>query len=442
METIGVVGVNCRDKNTEFVAGLTIPKSERALRLPELARDIGVDEIVYIATCNRVEVAFRGDGETQVAEYRRRVFQSLIGRAPHPGEAERTLRAWVGEGAVEHLFLVASGLDSAQLGEQEVRTQVREALMVAREAGVSGTLLDHVLTKALRVATKVQQYVPKSGRRTSLADIALEYLEDRLHETPGPVALIGVSAMTRQCGHVLAEKASSLLVVNRTPEKGRDLARELRGEYRSLDAFRRRPDGVEAVLVATGSVDVILGHPELERLAARAPSGKPPLIVDMSVPSNTDLEAARALGVELVEMNEILAEASADRERQLVDLAPARQLVDESLARLRKAMAEELMSPIIAQLNQRYRQTATEGLRRLFKKELRKFDEGEREAVYRWAEVLARRFAHIPIKGLRELAAEFGAPAVKVFLAAAGEDFLAESPRVVERLDALAKTDV
>ncbi len=148
------------------------------------------------------------------------------------------------------------------------------------------------------------------------------------------------------------------------------------------------------------------------------------------------------MGAELVEMNEILATASADRERQLADFAPARQLVDESLARLRGTMAERLMSPIIAQLNQRYRQTAMEGLQRLFKKELKEFEEGEREAIYRWAEVLARRFAHIPIMGLRELAAEFGAPAVEVFLSAAGEDFLSESPRVVERLDALAETDI
>ena len=438
METFGVVGASFRSEGSDLLARLTVPKSERVARLPDLAEQIGARELVYLATCNRVEVVFRGDGRTAMQEYRRRVFRGLTGREPRAGEAERLLRAWEGEGAVEHLFLVASGLDSAQLGEYEIRTQVREALMMAREAGVSGTLVDYLVTEALKVALLVHRQVPTSGRRVSLGDIAVERLLDRLHRTPGRVALIGVSPMTRHCGRLLAEKGESLIVVNRTPEAAEKLARELGAEYRSLDGFRAQPDAVEALLVATGSSDILLGRPELEKLAARAPGGEPPLVVDMTVPSNTDREAAHAVGVEFVDMDAILAEAGADRDRRLVDLAPARELVDRQLAQFRKGMAERLMSPIIARLNQRYRETAVEGVKRLFKKELEGFDEAEREAVCRWAEVIARRFAHIPIKGLRGLASEFGAPAVKVFLDASGEDLFSSSSEALGRLEEMA----
>lgn len=442
MQNIGIVGANCRSQSSEFLAHLTVPKSERATKLPELARRIGVKEIVYVATCNRVEVAFKGDGVTGMPEYRRRVFETLTGRESRPGEAERKLRAWVGEGAVEHLFLVAAGLDSAQLGEHEVRNQIREALMTAREAGVSGTLLDYLVTEALKVALQVQHRIATTGRRVSLADIAVEYLLDRLHRTPGRIALVGVSPMTRHCGLLLAERGESLLVVNRTPEVAEKLARELKCEHRSLEAFLSRPDAIEALLVATGASDVLLGRAELERIAARSPSGEPPLVVDMAVPPNTDRAAAQAVGVTVVDMDGILAEAGADRDQRLVDLAPAREFVDERLAELRKGIAERLMSPVIARLNQRYRETAVEGVRRLFDRELKGFDEVEREVVLRWAEVIARRFAHIPIKGLRGLAREFGAPAVNTFLAASGEDLFVQSPELLDRLEELADMEV
>jgi glutamyl-tRNA reductase len=435
METIGVVGANCRGIDSEWLARLCVPRSERAQHLPRLAEEIGVRELVYLATCNRVEVAFRGDGATPLREYRRRVFGALVGRPPRPGEAERTLHAWAGEGAAEHLFLVASGLDSTQAGEHEIRTQVREALTMAREAGVSGTFLDFVVTRALSVALEVHRKVPLPGLRSSLADIAVELLGDRLHRTPGRVALIGVSPMTRHCGVALAERAHSVVVVNRTPAVAASFARELGGEHRSLAEFRSRPEAVEAVLIATGSPEILLGRPELEKLAARAESGEPPLVVDMSVPPNTDRGAAEATGTALVDMDGILAAAGVDRDQRLVDLAPAREIIDESLVQLRKELAARLMSPIIARLNNRYRETAVEGVKRLFGKELRGFGEAEREAVYRWAEVIARRFAHIPIKGLREIAAEFGAPAVKRFLDAAGEDLFPEDALIFDRLE-------
>ena len=313
---------------------------------------------------------------------------------------------------------------------------------MAREAGVSGTLLDYLLTKALRVALRIHQQMPASGSRVSLADIVVEYLLDRLHRTPGQVALIGVSPMTRRCGLLLAGKGQSALVVNRTPEVAADLALELGGEPRSLDEFRARPDAVEALVIATGSPEVLLGRPELER--TRRPVrrvGSRHWSSTCPVPPNVDRNAARVVGVTLVEMDGIVEEARADRDRRLAELAPAREFVDESLAKLRKDLAERLMSPVIARLNRRYRQTAREGVERLFRKELKGVDEAGRDAIYRWAQVMARRFAHIPVKGLRKLAAEFGAPAVRTFLLASGEELFPEGSQVFDQLEELTERE-
>ncbi len=141
-------------------------------------------------------------------------------------------------------------------------------------------------------------------------------------------------------------------------------------------------------------------------------------------------------------MDAILAEAGADRDQRLANLAPAREMIDESLDRFRKEMAEQLISPILAQINQRYRETAVEGVKRLFKKELKAIDEAEQEVLCRWAEVIARRFAHVPIMGLRQMASEFGAPAVRAFLDASGENLFPERSQLLERLEELNGSEV
>jgi glutamyl-tRNA reductase len=426
METLGVVGVSFRRGGSAALARFTIPKEEREDRLPELAASLEVDEMVYLATCNRVEIAFRGNNGTSIEGYRRRIFRTMIGRRPEPGEAERTLLAWAGEGAVEHILLVAAGLDSAQLGEKEIRAQMSEAIKLARAVSTTGPVLDQIFGEALRLATEIHRMVDADGGKTSLAEVATDRLLRRWRRTPGKVALVGISPMTKRAAHRLRDEGFEVLIVNRTAEKAEELAERIGVEWCSLADFQRQPEAVEAVLLATGSQDFVLGRPELERLAAHSPSGEPPLIVDMAVPPDVDPEAARTVGIERLGMDDISAEAELSRNRRLIELAPARELVDRGLARLRKQLAERSMGPIIARLNKRYRQTAEAGLERLFKDRFEELTEDDREVITRWAMVMSRRFTHIPTMGLRAIAAELGESAVRTFLDASGEDFFSD----------------
>jgi len=422
MEHIGLVGVSTRRAGPGVLEAFTIPKEEQPRRLPEIRRALGVKEMLYMATCNRVEVAFHAEDGVPIAEFRPRIFELLKGRAPEPGESERALRVWAGEGAVEHLFLVASGLDSAQVGEREVRTQLRDAQKLARELGLVGSLLDFLTSEALKVSAEVHRSVNAEKGTTSLADVAAGELLARIKKTKGAVALVGVSPMTKHCGRVLARAGVEVIIVNRTKEHADAFAAEIGGTSRALSEFLRAPDAVEAVLLSTGSPEPILRRPELERLAARVPSGVPPLVIDMAVPPDVDPDAARATGVPRLSMDVITQMAEASRQTKLLDLAPARELVDQGLATVRIQLADRIVGPVIAQITQRYRDTALEGVERLFRKELKNLGEEEREAVRRWAEVLARRFAHVPVLGLRGLAEELGADAVRTFLEATHED--------------------
>lgn len=417
MDRIGVVGTNWQRGGPEGLARLTLPLEERSRRLPEIARKLGVAEFVYLATCNRVEVAFAGDGSIPLAAYRPKIFAALEGRAPYPGEAERTFHAWAGEGAAEHLFVVATGLDSARPGETEISGQMRQAYQLSRQLGLVGPRLELVFEDALKVAAQVHRATGVNEGHVSLAGTAIDHVKERLSRTPGKVAVIGVSPMTIRCARALAGDGIGIVVVNRTRPRAEEFAAEIGAEARSLETFRKNPDPVEALVLATASPEPVLRRPDLERLAARTRSGQPPLLVDMAVPPDVDPAEARSAGLARLGMEEILAEVETTRHERLVELADARVLVDEALVGLRKRLADRVLGPLLAALQRRYRQTAVEGVERLFQRELAGLGETEREQVRRWAETLARRFAHIPSLGLRGLAFESGTSAVEAFLA-------------------------
>lgn len=403
LDSLGMIGISWKQGGTESLAEFTPSQDGLPERLLGLAREHALAELALISTCNRVELIFARQPGSGHEDLRPEIFEFLTGRAAGSGEALRRLRAWQGEGAAERLFLIAAGLDSACLGETEIVGQVRNAHQLARRQGLAGTHLDLLFDEALRIAARVRGETALGRGRVSLAEIANEAVRERLDRTKGRVALIGVSPMTERSATGLAAAGLPFVVVNRTEAKAEAFASRFGQPHLSLEEFRAEPPAVEAVLSATGAPGTVLDKAAIEKLAARTPSGEPPLIVDMAVPADIDADDCRALGIPRIGMDAIVALADRNRAARLTEAAEAREQVDAALDQLQERLAERLYGPLLGALQRRYQRTAEEGVRRLLKKDLGTLGEKERAAIEVWSQVLARRFAHIPCLGLRGL---------------------------------------
>jgi len=437
MDRIGVVGLDWRRGGPSALARFSLPAAERPQRIADLARAAGARELVYIATCNRVEIAFVTEAGAEVAQYRRRFFAELAGREPEAGEAERVLRAWAGEGAAEHLFLVAAGLDSARIGETEITGQVREAAELSRRLGLLGKRLGPLFVEAIKLARRARERTKLGQGRTSLAEIALDHVRGRLGRAAGPVALLGVSAMTRRCGVSLAEEGTPLLVVNRSLEPARALCGELGGDSSAvaLEEFRLSPPPLAALVSATGAPGTILGREELARIAGACGCEPLPLLVDLALPPDVDRAAARGLGFPRVGMEEILATAEESRGHRVLEVREARVLIDEALERIDRLMGQRSVDGAISALREQFQTTAHTQVEHLLRREFGELDPRRRDLLRRFASRLAAHFAHLPSTGLRELALAHGPEAIRPFFARAEGDLAQELDAVREAGD-------
>jgi glutamyl-tRNA reductase len=433
MHQIGVVGLSYRHAGVDDVARFAVPRAEVPARLPALRGLLKAAEILYVGTCNRVEVLYSTADGSPAGDSREEVFRILTGREPGPGEATRILRAWTGEAAVEHLFLVACGLDSAQTGEHEIAAQLRGAWQDSRAAHTCGPLLDRLVGEALGMARRMRR-LAAGVHAPSLADLAadrvLQHLNGRAEPTPheaecaapdktrdfaatAPVALLGVSPMTRRCALQLHEWKIPLVIVNRTPQTAAELATSLGAEWRSLADFRDRPPAVSALVLAAGGGSAVLDATELARLRALAP--RAPLLVDFGVPPNVDPDAARRAGISRIGMNDLIELAQGRRLAQLMRLAPVRAAIDERLTRLRTELALRAIGPRLAGLRAAFERIAAAEVARALNGQLRTLDAHERAQLERLAATLAHRLAHLPLAGLRAAAVHAGSDAVEAF---------------------------
>jgi glutamyl-tRNA reductase len=283
-----------------------------------------------------------------------------------------------------------------------------------------------VFEEALRIAGRVRGETKLGEGRVSLAEIATQLLRERVARTPGRIALIGVSPMTERAAVSLAHAGLPFTIVNRSVEKAAALAARFGAEHLALEVFRREPPAIEALLSATGAGQAILNEAALERLAAHTPSGQPPLIIDMAVPADVEPAACEKLAIARIGIDEIVQRAEQNRAARLMEAAPAREQVDDALEKLQDRFTERYYGPLFGALQQRYRKTAQEGVKRLLKKELKGLGDVERGAIEIWSEVLARRFAHIPCLGLRGLLHDGPDGSIEAFLGGLEPEFAEE----------------
>jgi glutamyl-tRNA reductase len=404
MHRIGIVGVSYRHASAGQVAQFAVPKDALAHRLGVLREALQGAEVLYLSTCNRVEIIY-ATADT-ATDRRADVFRALTGREPKPGEATAALRAWTGEAAVEHLLLVACGMDSAQAGEQEIYVQLRAAWQAAREAQVSGPLLDRILSEAMNMARHAHRLTTHDA--PSLADLAVGRVMQHLDGRTAVVGLVGVSPMTRRCGLRLRERGVAVTVINRSFDAAQELAAELGGAALALAAFRHDPaaPGCAALVCASGATEPVIDRAVLVKLA-----GARPLLVDFGLPPNVDVDAARVLNFTRVGMDDLVQTARDSRVEHLLRLAPVRAAIDSHLARLRSELAARAIGPQLAQLRDDFERITAGEVERLLREVLLDLDDSQRHRLSGWGRTLAHRLAHLPLSGLRA-AAEHAGPEV------------------------------
>lgn len=395
METLALIGVSQRRGGTEALESWTA-WVEGVERWPQE----WVREVVPLTTCNRCDLVLALPQGVSLDRLRGELIPAGLPRG----------YAFAGEAAFEQLCRVASSLDSLNPGEDQIMNQVRSAFEAARSGGTVGPTTSLAFNLALRVAKRVRREVPLAPAQTSLFSLARPAFESAL-PTPAQVAILGAGEMGTLAARSLAANPQiSLLIVNRSLEKARDLAAELKAETLELGAFLESQVPVDGLVCAT-PVEHLIGEDFL--------AGQPRLraIVDLGLPRNVDPRLAAKRNIQLIDLERMQALGEERRKQLRVHLAQAERIIREELEAALSDWAERRLGAAITQLRERYRATL-EGL----VGELLEPDEINR---------LANRFAHLPIKGLRGLVRTHGLEAAQIFLQEAG---LGQEIQEVERV--------
>ena len=336
----GMVGLSFRTAPLEIRGRFAIDGSAFLRE----ARARGVKECVVLATCNRLEVYYAGGlVKTVVA-----MLAEAAGMDPIV-LGEQLYEKACGCAAC-HAFRVASGMDSAVLGETEIVAQVKAAWAEAREEGMVGPMLDLLGTRALEASKRVRTETELCRAVTSTASLAVRTVRERLGGFAGRRAVVlGAGAIARRLVLELHDAGASVAIVNRTVAKAEGLAALAGAEVEAypLETLEVEVSRADAVFAAATVASPLLTRELMARVAERR-GGWPLPVVDMGVPPNV------AVGVPaVVDIDALSALTSEAEELRVSALSPALAILDEELARFHAALAARTAAPTIRALVQR-----------------------------------------------------------------------------------------
>jgi glutamyl-tRNA reductase len=301
-----------------------------------------LDEIVLLSTCNRVEIY----GTTRQATGHIKSLLQLL--CAEPGPLDPHIYLYEEADAVRHLLRVAAGLDSMVLGETEITGQIKNAYETAREAGLTGPILNRLFQRAFQTTKEIRTRTAIGRGTVSIKSAAVELIEKAFSDDLAnkSIMVIGAGEMAERCVQLLIKKGvRSIFVSSRSFDRALDLTTRCGGKAVCFGDCLFEMRDVDVVIAATSSAETLLNCDDIENLM-KARRNRQLLLIDLSVPRNIDPAVGQLENVSLYDMDDLGALARQGVQGRERELAACHQIIEAHAAALtEKLLTEEVQTP-------------------------------------------------------------------------------------------------
>jgi glutamyl-tRNA reductase len=247
----------------------------------------GLMETLLLTTCNRVELLFISEEPDRTIHQLMDYWAGGIQKSLSDFSQEiYILRA---DKAIQHLFRVASSLDSMVVGEPQILGQIKEAYRDAVQQHTTGVILNRLLHKTFSVAKRIRTETGIAGHAVSVSFAAVELAKKIFQDLSGKkVLLIGAGEMAELAAeHLLNNRVRKFIVANRTLERAMELARRWQGQAISLEEIPSALFESDIVISSTGALEMVILYSQVKSIMKQRKQ-RPLFFIDIAVPRDID----------------------------------------------------------------------------------------------------------------------------------------------------------
>ncbi|GAA0601345.1 glutamyl-tRNA reductase [Virgibacillus siamensis] len=398
------VGINYKSAPVEIREKLTFSEESMDKAMLLLNEQKSILENVIVSTCNRTEIYAVVDqvhtGRYYIKQYLADWFQI------DKDEFTSYLKISEGDGAIEHILRVATGLDSMVLGETQILGQVKQSFLTAQTMGTTGTVFNELFKQAITFAKRSHKDTAIGEHAVSVSYAAVELAKKIFGDLQKKhVVILGAGKMGELAAKNLrGSGANRITVVNRTYAKAEELAVKFEAKAEQMNKLHAILQDADILISSTGSDSVVLEKETINSIQKKR-KGKPLFLVDIAVPR--DLDAA------ISELDNVF----------LYDIDDLQHIVDENL-RARETAAEKIavmleaeivqfnewlqtlgVVPVISALRQKALSIQAETMKSIERK-MPELSKREKKVLNKHTKSIINQLLKEPVTQAKELAAE------------------------------------
>lgn len=396
------VGLSHRTADFRTLERAAVPAAELEKVLHELQQAEHVQEVMLLSTCNRIEVyavveTFHG-GLADVSE----VLARQSGCAATA--LYDNLYVHYAGAAVEHIFNVASGLESMVVGETQILGQVRNAYAIARDAGTVGRTLHELIQTTLRVGKRV---FTETGLDQLGASVVAEALAAAGDVAGKHALVVGAGSMGALAASRLRKAGvGRITVANRTLARAERLARNVAEQgvpaaAMPMSGLATAVAEADVVICCTGAKNAVLTVDHVQPRVDR-----PLVICDLGLPRDVDPAVTAVPDVALVDLETVQhrmeTSGNGGSSRQI---ARATGIVLDEVREYLAGQRSAAVTPTVTALRKRAAEVVDAELLRLDKR-LPDLDTDVRDELARSVRRVVDKLLHAPTVRVKQLAAE------------------------------------
>lgn len=289
-----------------------------------------------LSTCNRTEIyALVGHADTGADLLCKLLSEltdvSIEELAPHLYIKSHTE-------AVEHLFMVASGLQSMVPGEDQIMAQIKEALSRADASEVLGPVMHRLGDSALSAGKRVRSGTDVGRHSLSVVSVALQLASERLDSLVNKrVVLMGAGQTAELALKHLSGVARSVTIINRSVERGAELASRFSCHATTRENLSAQLAEADLVISCTSSPAYVISKEDVvESTRLRSVDRKddaPLILFDLAVPRDIDPKSAEISNVLVWDIDRLQKICAENRELRIAEIEKGEKLVAEDAER-------------------------------------------------------------------------------------------------------------
>jgi glutamyl-tRNA reductase len=397
-----VAGINYRTAPIEIRERLTFKEEELGLAMQALSNQKSMLENVIVSTCNRTEIYAVVDQMHTGRYYIKKFLSEWFGIEKE--EIASYLTFHEDERAVEHLYRVASGLDSMVVGETQILGQLKRAFQKAQELHTSGTIYNELFKQAVTVAKRAHTETGIGENAVSVSYAAVELSKKIFGDIASKrVVILGAGKMGELAAKNLhGSGVKDVTVVNRTKEKAEQLAALFNGKAAGWDELESALQHADIVISSTGAPGYVLDKQILQPIL-KARKGQPLFLVDIAVPRDINPDVDELESTFLYDIDDLQDVVDANLAARQEAVENIEIMIEGGIVDFKVWLQTLGVVPVITELRRKAASIQTETMKSLERK-LPNLSEREIRVLNKHTKSIVNQMLKQPITQAKELA--------------------------------------